>query len=53
LKESELAVCCGSCNSSRGKLQLSDWFGSPYCRAKGINEITVAEPVRKYLRRTR
>jgi hypothetical protein len=27
-----------------------DWFKSDYCVSRGINENTVAEPVKKYLR---
>jgi hypothetical protein len=52
LKEEGLAICCGSCNSSRGNRSLRDWFQTPYCteRAIPINGNTVAEPVRRYLR---
>lgn len=46
-----VAYCCGSCNSSRGKKTLNDWFKSNYCIAKGINEDTVAEPVKEYMRK--
>lgn len=45
-----VAYCCGSCNSSRGAKVLRDWFSSEYCKNKNINEGTVAEPVKKYLR---
>ncbi len=44
-----VAICCGSCNSSRGKKQLLEWFKSKYCIERGINEDTVSEPVKKYL----
>jgi len=47
---SSVSICCWSCNSSRGNRILSDWFESEYCRARGINETTVAKPVRDYLR---
>ena len=45
-----IVICCGSCNSSRGKQLLSDWFVTPYCIERNINEKTVSEPVRKYVR---
>ena len=45
-----VAICCWSCNSSRGNRLLRDWFTSVYCRTRGINETTVAEPVREFLR---
>jgi hypothetical protein len=52
LKEDGLAICCSSCNSSRGKKKLRDWFRTPYCRerARPINTRTVAAAVRRYLR---
>ena len=52
LKEGGLAICCGSCNSSRGKKNLRDWFRSSYCldRTNPISESTVAAPVRNFLR---
>lgn len=45
-----VAICCSSCNSSRGNRLLRDWFKGAYCHSRGINERTVAEPVRQYLR---
>jgi len=45
-----VAICCWSCNSSRGNRLLGDWFTSAYCRKRGINEATVAEPVVDFLR---
>lgn len=52
LKKEELAICCGSCNSSRGKKSLREWFGKPYCKARNtpINEDSVAGPVKEYLK---
>src|SRR5205809_7073359 len=49
LKEDGLAICCGSCNSSRGNKSLRDWFQTPYCtqRDMPINSGTVAAPVRR------
>jgi hypothetical protein len=34
-----------------GKKKLQDWFKTPYCIAKNINEKTVAKPVKDYLKR--
>ena len=46
-----IAICCGSCNSSRGKKPLPKWFESEYCRIRKINFDTVAEPVKEFLDR--
>ena len=46
-----VAICCGSCNFSRGPKKLSDWFKTPYCTGKrNISEKTVAKPVKRYIR---
>ena len=47
-----VAICCGSCNSSRGKKKLLDWFEMPYCTEKNINSETVAEPVKEFIQKT-
>ncbi|OHB02745.1 MAG: hypothetical protein A3F53_02510 [Candidatus Zambryskibacteria bacterium RIFCSPHIGHO2_12_FULL_48_10] len=44
-----VAICCGSCNSSRSDKELLDWFKTPYCLERNINEETVADPVKRYL----
>jgi len=44
-----IALCCRSCNSSKGKRLLADWITSSYCKRRGINRDTVAEIVRKAL----
>src|SRR5262245_40086870 len=51
LNEDGLAICCRSCNSSRGNKKLRDWFRTSYCveRVTPINEASVAEAVRRYL----
>ena len=51
LQASDIVMCCGSCNSSRGVKTLTEWFGTMYCIDRNINERTVAAPVRSYLRR--
>jgi hypothetical protein len=52
LTEDGLVICCGSCNSSRGKKTHREWFTTRYCvdRSTPINERTVAKPVRDYLK---
>lgn len=50
LQEEHLALCCGSCNSSRGVKRLLDWFATPYCVERNINSDTVAAPVKEYLK---
>lgn len=37
-----IALCCGSCNASKGSKLLSDWLNSKYCLAKGITKESVA-----------
>ena len=44
-----VAICCGSCNSSRRDKRISDWFETEYCQERGINIQTVAQVVRDYL----
>lgn len=51
LKENDLGICCGSCNSRRGRKTLRNWFKSSYCIEKKINKRTVADPVKEYLKR--
>jgi hypothetical protein len=44
-----IALCCASCNSSKGTKRLSDWLDSDYCRKRGITRDTVAEVVKRAL----
>lgn len=44
-----IALCCGSCNSSRGSKSLSEWFQAEYCRMRNIEQSTVSEVVRDYM----
>jgi hypothetical protein len=48
---STVAICCGSCNSSRGAKTLPNWFKTSYCIEKNINIDTVSSPVRNYIQR--
>ena len=44
-----IAYCCGSCNSSRGKRKIRDWFKTDYCIKNNISIDTVSSPVREYI----
>jgi hypothetical protein len=49
-KKYNVAICCRRCNSSKGTLTLSQWLKKPYCVQNGINEKTVSNAVRAFLR---
>ena len=44
-----IALCCGSCNASKGRKLLSDWLNGKYCATKGITRDNVAVVVKEYL----
>jgi len=44
-----IALCCISCNASKGTKELSVWLRSDYCKTRGITEKTVADVVRRAL----
>ena len=44
-----VVICCWSCNSSRGSKKIRNWFKTPYCLLRNINERTVTETVRNYI----
>jgi hypothetical protein len=46
-----IALCCGSCNASKGAKFLCDWFNSKYCATKGITKDSVAKVVKECLNR--
>jgi hypothetical protein len=46
-----IALCCGSCNSSKGTKLLIDWLNSKYCLTKGINKDNVSTVVKGFLKR--
>lgn len=48
--EANIAMCCASCNSSKGVKKLLDWFNSSYCRERNIGEKTVASIIQKYIK---
>ena len=45
-----IALCCASCNSSKGTKKLSDWLKSDYCQKKGITVDTVSDIVKQALK---
>jgi len=47
-----VALCCGSCNASKGKKKLDDWLKSKFCVVKGINPNSVALVIKKHLEKT-
>lgn len=44
-----IALCCGSCNASKGSKLLSDWLNCKYCAIKGITRDSVATVVKIFL----
>lgn len=46
-----IALCCRSCNSSKGQKELTEWLSSPYCVTKNITFETVAPIVKQALGR--
>ncbi|KPF69401.1 hypothetical protein IP84_06005 [beta proteobacterium AAP99] len=51
--EQNIALCCISCNASKGAKPLDQWLPSSYCRRRLINESTVAPVVRAAIIATR
>lgn len=44
-----IALCCRSCNASKGVRLLEVWLDSDYCKRRNINQETVAEVVKRAL----
>ena len=44
-----IALCCCSCNASKGQKELSIWLESKYCKEKRINKNTVASIIKQFL----
>lgn len=44
-----IALCCRSCNASKGARLLSDWLNSNYCIKNGITKDNVADVVKEQL----
>ena len=48
-----VAICCGSCNSSRGAVPITDWFKMPYCVERGVGRQSVAPVIQSFIRTRR
>ncbi len=44
-----IALCCVSCNASKGSKLLADWLDSKYCKRKSITHLTIATVAQKHL----
>jgi len=44
-----IALCCMSCNSSKGNRPLTVWLDTAYCKSRSITREQVAEVVRAQL----
>ncbi|MFB6317858.1 HNH endonuclease signature motif containing protein [Saccharicrinis sp. FJH54] len=44
-----IALCCISCNASKGTKSLQEWLKSSYCKRNNISAQSVADVVRKAL----
>ena len=44
-----IALCCGSCNASKGSKLLNNWLNGQYCVTKNITTDNVATVVKTYL----
>ncbi|MBL7871104.1 MAG: hypothetical protein JNM78_05800 [Cyclobacteriaceae bacterium] len=44
-----IALCCMSCNASKGSKLIKDWLLSSYCIEKGITPATVAQVVKNII----
>ena len=45
-----IALCCMSCNSSKGAKLLEDWLNSKYCLERNITKYSVAEVIKNALK---
>lgn len=46
-----IALCCRSCNASKGSKLLIDWLNGKYCMTKGITKDNVVTVVKNHLNR--
>ncbi|MDV7187937.1 HNH endonuclease signature motif containing protein [Lutibacter sp. TH_r2] len=47
-----IALCCVSCNASKGAKLLEDWLKSDYCKKKNITIDTVSTVVQNVISKT-
>ena len=50
ITKENIALCCCSCNASKGQKELSVWLESKYCQEKNININTVSLIIKKTLK---
>jgi hypothetical protein len=48
-----IALCCVSCNASKGNKLLVDWLNGTYCKKKMINSESVSPLIRQFLLQNR
>lgn len=44
-----IAICCISCNASKGTKHLAEWLNSNFCKTRGITKESIAEIARRAL----
>jgi hypothetical protein len=49
ITKENIALCCCSCNASKGPKKLSNWLTSEYCKKNSITLKTVAPVVKQAL----
>ena len=49
--EQNIALCCVSCNASKGAKTLRDWLESRFCSRRGITPTNLAEVAKAALQR--
>ncbi|MDO8553468.1 MAG: HNH endonuclease signature motif containing protein [Candidatus Micrarchaeota archaeon] len=42
ITESNIALCCASCNSSKSAKSLEAWLKSDYCKNRGITKSSIS-----------
>jgi DNA-directed RNA polymerase subunit RPC12/RpoP len=47
-----IALCCTSCNASKGSKQLELWLESQYCVSKVITKESVSQVIKDFLKTT-
>ena len=46
----DIAICCASCNRSKGAKRLLEWFDSRYCKKNNISKETVAPAIKDWIK---
>lgn len=48
-----IALCCCSCNASKGQKVLGDWLGGNYCQSRGITRESISQVAKNALQHER